>query len=53
MVVEGTEIPLMIKARGEKERYFLFKDGKERRKWIEKLWSLILVLRYLANYVPC
>ncbi len=45
VVLDGSEIPLMVKARGEKERYFLFKDSKERRKWIETLWSLILVLR--------
>ena len=37
--------PLVIKPKDNHQRVFLFQTAEEHRKWTEKLWSLILVLK--------
>ncbi len=42
--MQGLDNTLLIKAKGGADRFFLFKDAAERRKWTATLWPMILVL---------
>ncbi|ELR14078.1 RhoGEF domain containing protein [Acanthamoeba castellanii str. Neff] len=42
--MQGFDNTLLIKAKGGADRFFLFKDAAERRKWTATLWPMILVL---------
>lgn len=49
---EGFDNPLMIRTKAGIERFFLFKNQTERRKWTEKLWAMILVLNEDGKIKP-